>query len=438
MPPESTLAILPTPVLGAPPRTHVPLPERWTMENGLRVVALPRPGIPQVVLRLVIPAGGASDPREHPGTASLVAHLLTEGTQSMSADELNARLDLIGAAMHALVGHDWAEVEAILLSETLAEGIALLAEVTTRPSFPEREVERVRAESLDALIAREDEPANVADDRAALEVFGPDHPYGHPSFGTAKGIRTVPREVLAAFHTERYRPRGAFLVAAGDFDAAELRALLDAALAGWTGEAPRVVYPATVPSPPLAGQPVVVPWEDAAQSEIRISGGGLERRSDDWFAGSVANYILGGSTITGRLGANLREDKGWTYGARSAFHPGLALGGWEAATAVDVEVTADAVSEMISEMRRMTDELVRDDELRRAKDALILSLPRAFETPSGVAGRFVTVEAFGLGDDYWNRFADRIEAVTAADVLRISRACFDPERVVRVVVGGGV
>jgi zinc protease len=438
MPPETTVAVLPPPVPGAPPRPRVPRPERWTMENGLRVVALPKRTIPQVVLRLVIPAGGAADPPAHPGTASLVAHLLTEGTRSMSADALNARLDLLGAAMHASVGHDFAEVEAVLLSETLEEGIALLAEVATRPSFPEKETERVRAESLDALIARQDEPANVADDRAALELFGPAHPYGHPSFGTPEGIRSVPREALAAFHAERYRPRGAFLVASGDFDSAELRGWLDAAFAEWTGEAPRVAYPAGTPGAARAGESVVVPWEDAAQSEIRIAGPGLDRRSDDWMAGAVANYVLGGSTITGRLGANLREDKGWTYGARSAFHPGLAIGGWEASTAVDVGVTGDAVAEMLREMRRMASEPVAEDEMRRAKDALILSLPRLFETPSGLAGRFVTVEAFGLPDDYWDRYADRIEAVTAEDVLRISRQCFDPERLVRVVVGGGM
>jgi zinc protease len=438
MPHDSIVAVLPPPALGAPPRPRVPRPERWTLAGGLRVVALEKRGIPQVVLRLVLPAGGASDPAEHPGTASFVAQLLTEGTQSMSAEALNARLDLLGAAMHAMVGHDWAEVEAVFLSETLAEGIGLLAEVATRPSFPEAETERVRAESLDALVARQDEPANVADDRASLEVFGADHPYGRPSFGTSKGIAAVPREVLAAFHAERYRPRGAFLVVAGDFDMAALRAGLEQAFAGWEGEAPPVVYPPGTPAPANAGQPVVVPWEDAAQSEIRIGGAGLERRGDDWFAGAVANYVLGGSTITGRLGANLREDKGWTYGARSAFHPGLATGGWEAATAVDVEVTADAVAEMLGEMGRMRDEAVPDDELRRAKDALILSLPRAFETPSGLAGRFVTVEAFGLPDDYWERYADRIEAVTAEDVQRVARMCFDPERVVRVVVGGGM
>lgn len=438
MPRETTIPVLPPPVPGAPPRPRVPRPERWTLPNGLRVVALPKHTIPQVVLRLVIPAGGASDPSAYPGTAALVAHLLTEGTQSMGAYELNARLDLLAASMHASVGHDFAEVEALLLSETLREGIGLLAEVATRPAFPEAETERVRAESLDALIAREDEPANVADDRMALEVFGAAHPYGHPSFGTPEGIRTVPREALAAFHAERYRPRGTFLVAAGDFDTAELRALLDEAFAGWTGEAPPVAYPAGAPMPAQAGRAVVVPWDDAAQSEIRMGGPGLDRRSDEWLAGGVANYILGGSTITGRLGANLREDKGWTYGVRSAFHPGLAIGGWEASTAVDVDVTADAVAEMVGEMRRMAQVPVSDDELRRAKDAMILSLPRVFETAVGLAGRFVTIEAFGLPDDYWQRYADRIEAVTAEDVLRISRICFDPERLVRVVVGGGM
>jgi zinc protease len=435
--PRDAVAVLPAPIPGAPPRPRTPRPECWTMENGLRVVALRKHTIPQVVIRLVIPAGGAAEPAEHPGTASLVAHLLTEGTRSMSADALNARLDLLGAAVHASVSHDWAEVEGLLLSETLEEGIALLAEVATQPAFPEREVERVRAESLDALIAREDEPANVADDRTALEVFGAAHPYGRPSFGTAAGIAAVPRETLAAFHAAHYRPRGAFLVAAGDFDPAELRPLLDAAFAAWTGEAPRAAYPAGSPEPANAGREVVVPWDDAAQSEIRIAGAGLDRRSADWFAGAVANYILGGSTITGRLGANLREDKGWTYGARSAFHAGQAIGGWVADTAVDVGVTADAVAEMLGEMRRMAAEPVVEDELRRAKDALILSLPRVFETAGGLAGRFVTVEAFGLPDDYWEQYADRIEAVTADDVLRVARQCFDPERLVRVVVGGG-
>ncbi|HYJ80349.1 MAG TPA: pitrilysin family protein [Longimicrobiaceae bacterium] len=431
-------AVLPPPQLGPPPPPRIPRPERWTLAGGLRVVAAPRPGVPQVVLRLVLPAGSAADPPAFPGTAHLAGHLLTEGTLGMSAEELNERIDLLGAALHAQVGHDFAEIEALFLSETLAEGVALLAEIATRPSFPAAETERVRAESLDALVARGDEPANVADDRAALEVFGAGHPYGRPAFGTEEGIRTVPRERLAAFHAERYRPAGAFLVASGEFDPAELRALLEDAFAGWEGAAPPVSYPPTPAVPATAGRTEPVPWEDAAQSEIRVAGPGLERRTPDWVPAAVANFILGGSTITGRLGANLREDKGWTYGVRSGFTAGVERGGWGAEAAVDVEVTAAAVAEMLREMRRMIDEPVRDDELRRAKDALVLSLPRAFETPAGIASRLATLEAYALAPDWWDRFPAAVEAVTVADVQRIAREHFDPERLVRVVVGGGI
>lgn len=433
-----TPAILPLPVLGAPPVPRVPRPERHTLANGLRVISAPRHGVPQVVLRLVLPAGSAADPAEYPGTAALVGHLLTEGTATLAAEALHARLDLLGAAIHPYVGHDFVEVELVLLSETLREGVSLLAEIVTAPSFPGHEVERIRAESLDALVARLDEPSNVADDRAALEVFGSHHPYGIPSFGTEAGITSVPRQALIDFHARHYRPAHAFLVAAGEFDAAELREALEQSFAGWTGEAPPVVYPPSQPVPPLAGRLALTEWEDAAQSEIRIAGAGMPRRHPDWIRAGVANFLLGGSTITGRLGANLREDKGWTYGARSHFSAGIVHGGWVADTAVDVGVTAAAVAEMVREMRRLMDEPVDPAELRRAKDALMLSLPRVFETPAGVASRLATIEAYGLPHDWWDRFPSEVEAVTVDDVREMARRHFNPDHLVRVVVGGGI
>jgi zinc protease len=438
MPPRSPV-LLPAPAIGAPPLPRVPTPERYTLANGLRVVAARMGTIPQIVIRVVIPAGSASEPKERPGTAALAGHLLSEGTELHTADELNARIDYLGAALSTHVGHDYAEAEAVLLRETLAEGIELLAEILTRPSFPPTELERLRAESLDALVAREDEPSNVADDRVSLEVFGAGHPYGLPSFGTAEGITAVTREELAAFHDRQYRPAGSYLVAAGDFDPTELRDLLESAFAGWTGDVPTVAYPPEVDTPPgKAGRRLLEEWEEAAQSEIRIAGRGIDRRSPEWMAGAVANYILGGSTITGRLGANLREDKGWTYGANSSFSAGRARGAWVAHTAVDVEVTRGAVDEMMGELLRMAEEPVDDAELRRAKDAMVLSLPRAFETPSQVASRLSTLEAHDLPRDYWSTYPAAIEAVTADDVRRIAREHFHPDRVVTVVVGGGV
>jgi zinc protease len=161
------------------------------------------------------------------------------------------------------------------------------------------------------------------------------------------------------------------------------------------------------------------------------------RRADaDWIPAMVANYLLGGSTITGRLGANLREEKGWTYGVRSGFAASLQPGGWTIDTAVDVEVVDDALREIAIELERFLAGPVPDEELQRAKQALILSLPRAFETPGRVVSRLGTVEAFGLPADYWERYPDAIRAVTAEEVLRVAREHFAPADLVRVVVGG--
>jgi predicted Zn-dependent peptidase len=412
---------------------RVPEPERWTMGNGLRVLAVPRRTLPQVALRLILPAGAAAEPRAAAGLANLTGALLSEGTAELDATELNRRLDLLGAALHVNVGHDFAEVDLALLSETLAEGVRLFADLILRPSFPEAELERVRAETLDALDARADEPSNVADDRAGAELFGPDHPYGRLTVGTPSGVASVSRGLVAEFHAARYRPDGAILLAAGDFDTPELRGRLDDAFGDWGGRA-EPAHPPVV-EPPAGARTIHVPWPDASQAEIRVVGRGMSRADPDWVPAAVANYLLGGSTITGRLGANLREEKGWTYGVRSGFAAAVRPGGWAIETAVGAPVTAAAVREIEGELRRFAAEPVGDEELQRARDALVLSLPRAFETPGRIATRLGTVEAFGLPEDYWQRFAERVLAVTVEDVQRIARRYFDPDSLLRVVVG---
>lgn len=429
------LSTLGLPRPGSPPVPRVPVPVRWTLPNGLRVIAVPRHSLPHVAMRLVVPAGAVADPPALPGAAAMVAALLTEGTAGLSSDRLNERLDLLGASIGARVGHDFAEVDMATLSDTLEPAIELLAEVVLRPAFPDRETERTRAEALDSLVARLDEPANVADDVAAESVFGEDHPYGRLTTGTPEGVRALAREDLAAFHAARYRPDGSVLLVAGDFDPESIASVLQAAFGGWSGTVPPVVFPEPSGRGRRFGEMVTVEWEDAAQGEIRFAGPGMPRSSPDWIPAAVANYLIGGSTITGRLGANLREDKGWTYGIRSGFASALQAGGWVVDTAVDVEVVDAAVGEITQELERFTSEPVTEEELDRARQALILSLPRAFETPGRVIGRFATVEAYGLPHDYWERFPERVAAVTADEVLRIARAYFPVDGLVRVAVG---
>jgi zinc protease len=428
---------LPLPRAGEPPVPVPPTPTRFTLPNGLHVVAVTRNELPQVAIRLVVPAGSAADPAGAPGTASLVGALLTEGTRNRSATAFNQYLDSLGASLDARVGHDFAEVDLRLLSETLDEGLSLLSEVVESATFPDREVERTRSEFLDALLARLDEPANVADDRTAEALFGHDHPYGRLALGTREGIERVTRADMVAFHAHRYRPEGSVLVIAGDVAIPELRTLLERSFAGWQGRVDPIDFPEWPETRETAGTLTVVEWDDAAQGEIRIAGLGLHRRSAEWIPAAVANFILGGSTITSRLGSNIREDKGWTYGIRSGLASGIQPAGWVIETAVDGEAVGDALGEIDHELRRMTTEHVGDEELDRAREALILSLPRAFETPGRIVARMATIEAFGLEPDYWERYPERLRGITSDEILRISRELFLPERLVRVVVGPG-
>lgn len=426
-------AVLPHPQLDAAAPLRVPEPERWALANGMRVITVPWTTLPQVGARLLLPAGSAGDTRGMEGTASLVGGMLTEGTLSLTAEELNERLDRLGASLGVQVGHDFAEVDLFMLAETLPEAMRLLAEVVRAPAFPGDELERVRAETLDSLAARDDEPANVADDTLAAALYGPEHPYGIPSVGTTDGVEAVTREALADFHSRHYRPAGAVLLVAGDFEAATLRAVLQEAFGDWTGSAAVPLYPSDPPAP--ENDTIPIGWPDAAQGELRFGGLGMPRTSPDWIPAAIANYLLGGSTITGRLGANLREEKGWTYGIRSGFSAAVRSGGWVVETAVDAAVIEGAMTEIVRELDRLVEEPVAEEELRRAKDALILSLPRAFETPGRIIGRFASLEAFGLPLDYWVRFPAAVEAVTAGDVQRVARTYFHPDALTRVVVG---
>jgi zinc protease len=425
---------LPLPRPGEPPLPNVPVPERFTLANGLRIVAVDRRGLPQVAARLVVPAGSAADPPPSPGTASLTGSLLTEGTERFDGLELNGRIDSLGASLGARVGHDFVEIDLGLLAETIEEGLQLLADVVTAPVFPDREVERIRAETLDALEARLDEPANVADDATAAALFGPAHPYARLPIGTAGGVRAVRREDLVEFHRRHYRPRGSVLVMAGDLGEG-LAERISEAFAAWSGETPVVDYPPVPSRATRAGERLAVAWDDRAQSELRMAGPGLPRTSPEWTAAAVANYIVGGSTITGRLGANLREERGWTYGVRSGFASGVHPAGWVVETAVDAAVTEEALSEIVAELARMAAMPVEEEELVRAREALVLSLPRAFETPGRTVARLATLEAFGLEPDYWERFPERVQRVTREDVQRIATRHFAPDLLVRVSVG---
>lgn len=417
---------------GPTPRIALPRYERFQLENGLRVLAVRHDDVPEVSARIVFPAGAVEDDPGLAGTALLTARALTEGTKQRSAKQVAEELDYLGARFSVDVSHDATLLRLHFLSRVADEALVLLAEIVAGPRFEPKEVERLREERLDEIASGLDEPRVVANLRWAEAAFG-DHPYGVRAGGVEETVRAIDAAVLREFHHRHYRPRGATLTVVGDLpDSAGLMGRLESAFGAWEGAA---AEPRDLAHPgPLASRRLwAVPW-DGPQTELRVGGLGIERRDSDYPAVMVMNAILGG-LFSSRINMNLREEKGWTYGAASRFDARKRRGPYYVATAVDARASVAALREILSELERMRNDPPRADELELARNSLTLSLPRLFETADQVSGRVAQQIIYGLPDDYWERYADQIRAVGVADVERVAERLLSGDRVAAVVVG---
>ncbi len=386
------------------------------LSNGLALHVAENHEVPEVSLRLVLQAGAAAEPDGRAGVAELTARLLTEGAGERDARGVAVWLDRLGAAFHASVSYDFATLSMHFLSEVTEEALDFLATVARQPRFEEEEVERVRAERLDEIERERDEPATVADHELIEAIYG-SHPYGRPAAGTREAIERLASEEIADFHRHRYGAADAFLVACGDIAPEAFRAGLERRLGDWRAGEGRPPPP-PVPERPAAAGSVLVDRPGSPQAEVRVGTVGAPYGAPDQFPIMVANAVLGG-LFNSRLNMNLREEKGWTYGARTAFRFRRGAGPFVARTAVETPVTAPTFGEILAEIRGLTERPPSDEELRLAKNALTLSLPLQFETNAQVARRVSRRIAYGLPEDYWERFRDRVEAVTREDVLAV-------------------
>ncbi len=416
----------------APRELELPPVERFRLSSGVRVWVMERPRLPEVSMRLVADAGADAEPADRSGVAGLTGRLLTEGAAGRSAMEVAEWLDRLGAGFSASVTYDAAVVSMHLLEDTLEESLDFLRAVVREPAFEEGEVERIRDERLDEIQRDRDEPDTVADETLIASVYGA-HPYGRPSGGLQPTVEALEAADVRAFHRRRYGADGAAMAVCGDVDARRVRRLLEERFGDWRRGEGSEGPPDTPDRPVAAGDTVLVDRPGSAQAEVRVGGVGAPRSTDDYFAVTVMNAVLGG-LFNSRVNMNLREEKGWTYGARTAFRHRRAAGPFVASAAVETPVTADALREFEKELRGMAERPPEGEELELAKNNLTLSLPRKFETPSQVSRRMATQLLYGLAEDYWERYRERVEAVTADEVAEAARRYLDPERMVRVAV----
>jgi predicted Zn-dependent peptidase len=315
----------------------------------------------------------------------------------------------------------------------LEAALDLLADVVLRPVFSDSEVHRQRELRGAQLVQQRDEPVAVASVAFPAIVFGAAHPYGHPLNGTDAATAALVRSRIVDFYRTYYRPDGTRVLIVGDVNLAEARRLVAARFGAWER--------ATVPPFPTAGAPApaaravyLIDKPGAAQSVIRIGHVGPPRSTPDWYALEVLNTILGGA-FTSRLNQNLRETHGYTYGAFSQFAARRLSGAFVALASVVTAKTDSSLIEFLKELRRIRDEPVPAADLAKAKAYITLGLPGEFETTSGAAGQFGDLLAYGLPLDYYDHYIERINAVTAEDVLRAARRYIDPDHFDIVVVG---
>jgi len=423
----------PRPQGGAPRAYAFPAVHRARLANGLGVAVARLPRLPLVTVLALVDAGAVCDSAGAEGTASLTALGLAEGTTGRDGVALTEQFELLGTGLG--VGCDWdsAMVYVTVTPARLERVLALLAEALTAPAFGERDVERLKTERLAELLQQQAEPRGLANDKFAEFLFAERSRYSVPAGGSANSVRRLSADRLRGFHRERYVPGATTLIFAGDVEAEHAIALTERVLDTWRG-----VPPATCAvddrTNGRARRVCVVNRPDAPQTELRVGHRGVRRRHPDYFPILVMNALLGG-LFSSRINLNLRERNGFTYGARSAFDWRRHEGPFVVSTAVRTDVTDAAAREILREIATLRTEPVGDDELSLATAYLDGVFPIRYETTQAVAEAIATAEVYGLGDDYYGCYRERVRAVTAADVHRAAEAHLHPEELLVLAVG---
>jgi len=420
------------PEIGPAPSLQLPPIQHLQLSNGLKVVLLEKHNLPLCQIELFVRAGSAADAVEKSGLASMAADMMEQGAGNRNALQFADAIDFLGASISAFSGWHTAGVVLHTPTSKLDSALALFADVALRPMFPADELERQRKERLTTLVQWHDEPAAIASIIFNKTLFGDKHPYGIPTMGKEKSIRSLTIDDLKHYHARYFHPNNATLIVVGDIDKKTILPKLEAAFGSWKdGEVSKSSLP--VAAQVLEKKIYLVDKPGAAQSEIRIGRIGVERKTADYFALQVMNTILGGS-FTSRLNQNLREQHGYAYGAGSGFEYRLFPGPFSARAAVQTNVTDKALVEFMKELRGMLVP-VSDQELARAKNYLTLRYPENFESVAQVADRLADVDFYNLPDEYFNNYTKNILSVTKEDVERVAKKYLEPEKLAIVVVG---
>ena len=410
----------------------IPTPASFTLPNGLTVLLSERTNLPIVSMALVVKTGSDANPPGRPGLANFTVAMLDQGTATRSALQLADDAAQIGTSVSTTSSMDSSRVQIRSLSKNAATALDLLADVALHPSFPAAEIDRQRGQRLTQLVERRGDPSAIASTAMAAALYGPKHPYGFTELGTEAAVKAASRDDMLAFWKQNFVPNNAALIVAGAISPAELRPLAERDFGAWAQGAPAA--PALGTPATTAAKVVLVDVPGAPQTQLRVAAVGVPRSTPDYPSLEVMDMILGG-LFSSRINLNLRQDHGYTYGAYSLFQYRKGPGPFFVTTAVRTSVTGPAVTQILKELARMQNTPVSNDELTLGREALVRSLPGAFETTSSTVGTTAGQYVYDLGLDYYTKYPQQIDSVTAASVQDVAKRHLTRNKFVVVAVG---
>jgi predicted Zn-dependent peptidase len=415
------------------PERPVVWPERTRrrLVNGLEVVLVEARTVPKFTAQLLFRSGNAVTARDAPGLAEMTAAVVRTGTESLSSRRIEEDLRRMGADLSTGAGADSSAISFAAPAEFSTGLLELVADLAQHASFPAEEFERERRQRLEELRIERTTPGFLAGERLRKSLFGA-HPYAIEA-PTEAQVESYRREQLVEFYREHYRPDNALLVAVGDFLPAEMLAQIDKAFGDWPAGKPGERREAAPPE--VRGRRVhLVHLANTVQTQILLGNRAITRPHPDWHRLALANSIFGGA-FNSRIVSNIREQKGYSYGPRSALHALRQHGYLSVHAAVRNDVTAATLAEIFYEMDRMRALPVGDEELADARNYLSGVFSLGLGTQDGLASQLATVYLNDLPEDYLQTYRDKIRALTADDVLTAARRYFDSANAQIVVVG---
>jgi predicted Zn-dependent peptidase len=422
------------PGVGAARPFAFPSIEKSTLPNGLRVWTVRHAAVPVIAFMMLVRRGSAGDPPGKEGLAAMTADMLDEGSGGRSAIDMHEALARIGAQFDTDIGSDATLASLTTLSRAADRGLQLLADIVAHPSLTEEDFARVRQLRLHRLAQLRDNAGAVAERTFARLLFG-SHPYGHTPMGHEQALASMTVDDVRAFHARAIRPSVSTLIAVGDCDHAQIVALASVALAGWVGDGADDSDAIARAARDGAARLNVVPRPGAPQSELRIGHVAVPRHTPDYHALVAGNMVLGGQFVS-RINLNLREDKGFTYGARTAFDFRRMPGPFSLQVSVQTKATAEAISQSIGEIAAIRGpRAITRDELSLGVAALTRGYARNFETADQISRGVMQLALYDLPDTYFAEFVPTVERVTAEEATAAMARHTDPARLTTLIVG---